>query len=148
MDIKQKKHEYYLKKKEQWNKASKNWYQKNKVWYLAKLKQDRKDRPEFWKERKRKWYLKHHDKMLEYHRNRNRKIREEFISQLGAKCIICGEDNKRFLHLDRIKGGIHSRQPDWIRKNLKEFQILCANHHNEKTCYKEIIWKKRKIRFL
>lgn len=134
-------HQEYLRNKESWNRASKKWYQKNKVEVLEKLKKDREDRPEFHRERKRKWYEKNKETILAYHRKRQSEIRDEIVGSLGGRCCICGEINRKWLHLDRIKGGPHDRTADWIKKHIKEFQVLCANHHNEKTCYKEIHWK-------
>ena len=147
MDKKQKKHEYYLKLKSQWNKASKAWYQRNKKKVLEEMKEDRKLRPEFWKARRNKWNNEHRQQIAKSSQERQKRMRVELLEKLGNKCIICGETNQRYLHLDRVKGGYHHRTMYWVKKHITEFQILCANHHNEKTCYKEIIWKGKNIRF-
>ena len=124
--------------KKQQRKASKTWYQKNRKKVLARHRARREADPETWNRKKRKWYHDNKDKMSEYHQSYRARWREKLLVILGGKCVICGETNKRWLHLDRIKGGPHDRSPKWIHKNIKQFQILCANHHNEKTVYKEI----------
>ena len=66
-------------------------------------------------------------------------LRQKTFEALGGKCIVCGESNKRWLHTDRIKGGRHTNNARWVYNHRDEFQILCANHHNEKTVYGEFL---------
>ena len=94
---KQKKHEEYIRYKAIWNRASKKWYLKNKEKVLAKLKEDRRLRPEFWKAKRKKWYEKNKDKISDYSRIRQINIRDEILKKLGNKCAICGEKNIKYL---------------------------------------------------
>lgn len=71
-------------------------------------------------------------------RDKNRRERAEALKLLGGKCIVCGVDNPHWLHLDYIPTSIgmryrHSRSLKFIRENLSDFRILCANHHYELT---------------
>lgn len=91
------------------------------------------------------------DKMKEYNRNRikkdpdvwrekNRKERIEVIEKLGSKCCVeyCTTNNPLHLHVDYVPtmigtGFRHPRHKKWILDNLKDFRLLCANHHYELT---------------
>lgn len=115
--IKEKRHQYYLSHKKEFEARNKS--------YPRELVHQ-------WQRNFRKRNKK---KILKYQREWYQKSREGIIYQLGGRCVICGENNIRFLHLDRIKGGKHRRDIGWLTKNVKEFQVLCANHHNEKTIY-------------
>jgi hypothetical protein len=66
--------------------------------------------------------------------------RRHLIDFLGGKCVVCGIDNPRMLQLDYIPGRYtpkhghrHPRYPAYVRKHREDFQLLCANHHQEKT---------------
>lgn len=93
--------------------------------------------------------LRHPEKMKEYNENRKKKNpnvwkdkaekeRIEIINALGGKCIVCGNDNKYHLHADYIPtmigtGYRHPRHKKWVLDNIKDFRLLCANHHSELT---------------
>ena len=93
------------------------------------------------------WKKEHPDKDREYRRNREnknpniwrdkvRKERLEKIKLLGGKCIACGANNLNWLHIDYIPTTKevpyrHPRHINYIRNHIKDFRILCANHHYE-----------------
>lgn len=67
---------------------------------------------------------------------RSEKIRREKLIILGNKCVVCGNSNP--LHLQvHYKPGIngygwrHPRHLAFIKNNKKDFEVLCANHHQE-----------------
>ena len=73
-------------------------------------------RPDLWK---KKYYQK----------------RDQVINALGGKCNICGETNYLWLRIGykKVLGWKHPRSAAFILKNLEDFQVLCANHHQEKS---------------
>lgn len=87
--------------------------------------------------------------MKEYNQNRLKKNpdawkqktqaeRLEIIKLLGGKCIACGVSNTSWLHIDYVPtmkgtGFRHPRHKKWVIDNIKNFRILCANHHYELT---------------
>ncbi len=67
-----------------------------------------------------------------------RRERLEAIRILGGKCFVCEAINPNWLHVDYIPtmrgtGGRHPRHLAFVRRNLKDFRLLCANHHYELT---------------
>lgn len=64
-------------------------------------------------------------------------LREKIFTALGDKCIKCGFNDKRALHVDHVKGtGSYERKKYsglnlyyYILKNIEsgDYQILCAN---------------------
>lgn len=74
-----------------------------------------------------------------YWKDKYNQERNEVIVALGGECIACGNKNPLHLHLDYIptmrgKGGFrHPRHKRWMLDNLKDFRVLCANHHTELT---------------
>lgn len=91
----------------------------------------------------------HPDAMKEYNKNRlaknpnvwkdkQRRERNGILEALGGRCIVCGASNKNWLHVDYIptmrnSKYRHPRHFKWVMENLKDFRILCANHHYELT---------------
>lgn len=73
-----------------------------------------------------------------YWKEKSKKEREEVLSALGSKCVVCGHNNSYHLHIDYIPtmigtGHRHPRHKKFILDNIKDFRILCANHHYELT---------------
>jgi predicted nucleic acid-binding Zn ribbon protein len=65
-----------------------------------------------------------------------RNERMDILTALGGKCIVCGVTNPNWLHTDYIPtmediGYRHPRHKRWVLDHLKDFRILCANHHYE-----------------
>lgn len=95
--------------------------------------------------------LRHPDKQTEYNKNRkekdpdvwrkkNRSERLEIIKALGGKCCVpeCTASNPFHFHFDYIPtmqgtGLRHPRHKAWVIENLKDFRLICANHHYELT---------------
>lgn len=78
------------------------------------------------------------DKDPDVWKNKYRKEREEVIEKLGGKCIACEVTNPNWLHIDYIPtmigtGYRHPRHKKWVLDNIKDFRLLCANHHYELT---------------
>jgi hypothetical protein len=95
------------------------------------------------------WHVEHPGAMQQYNenriqkhpdtwRNKTRGERLEIITLLGGKCIVCGITNVNWLHVDYIPTTRntpyrHPRHLKYVREHLKEFRLLCANHHYELT---------------
>ena len=75
-------------------------------------------------------------------RERVRRKRREILSLLGGKCVKCGQEDWRVLHIDHINGGglaerrsitpfspssFHKVIIDSVGRGEKKYQILCAN---------------------
>ena len=88
---------------------------------------------------RRRFYERHKERMSQYWKTWRRKKTEEIIQKLGGRCKVCKESNIRYLQFHYKKGGKHPRYKAWILKHIKDFKLLCANHHNELTVYKEIL---------
>lgn len=91
------------------------------------------------------------DKQKEYYKNavkrdptlnikRKKRDREEIIALLGGKCCVsyCEVCNPLHLHADYVPtmkntGYRHPRHRKWMIDNIKDFRLLCANHHYELT---------------
>ena len=96
-----------------------------------------------------KWHQENPEAMKKYNENRfvkvpgcwrekYRKERIESIELLGGKCVVCGVVNMNWLHIDykpttNGKPYRHPRHLKYIKENLKDFRLLCANHHYELT---------------
>jgi hypothetical protein len=65
--------------------------------------------------------------------------RQELIAMLGGKCAKCGcTEDLEFDHIDRDKksfdiGANYSRKIEDLLEELAKCQLLCADHHLEKT---------------
>jgi hypothetical protein len=76
--------------------------------------------------------------MREYMANRYHAKRDALIKELGGKCVRCGKIKD--LHIDHIDqkkktfraADIHSIREELIRKEMDNFQLLCAECHREK----------------
>lgn len=71
-------------------------------------------------------------------KNKYRSERNEVIQKLGGKCLACNVSNPNWLHIDYIPtmigtGYRHPRHKKWMLDNIKDFRLLCANHHYELT---------------
>lgn len=71
-------------------------------------------------------------------KDKQRRERVKILEALGGKCIVCSVTNKNWLHVDYIptmrnSKYRHPRHFKWVMENLKDFRILCANHHYELT---------------
>lgn len=64
--------------------------------------------------------------------------RQALLDELGGKCVKCGFDDYRALHIDHINGGGSKEQRDvpslsarykLIRAHPERYQLLCANHN-------------------
>lgn len=117
----QKSNEYYHSHKEQIRNSFLKNYEKNKDKILFRTSRYQKE---------------HKDKVNEWSRNRNKKLRETFISMYGGKCECCGETESVFLTIDHINGQIGRKKKETgetaYRKaiknyNPKEFRVLCMN---------------------
>ena len=98
-----------------------------------------------------KFRKEHPNSMKIYNQNRTAKNptawkdkwnseREEIIHNLGGKCIVesCLVTKQTWLHVDYIPTTIgskyrHPRHKRWVLDNIKDFRLLCANHHYELT---------------
>lgn len=74
------------------------------------------------------------------HKERRLKERTEIIRLLGGRCFVdyCNVENPYHLHADYVPtmkgtGYRHPRHIRWIRDNINDFRLLCANHHYELT---------------
>lgn len=74
-----------------------------------------------------------------YHREYSNKRRQRMIDYLGGHCVICGTtENLEFDHVDRDKKSFNIQKnmtlsnPD-VRAELDKCQLLCNEHHREKT---------------
>lgn len=99
--------------------------------------------------RVRSWKDENPGYMGKYNRNRVEKNpgayrdkaaadRAEIIRLLGGECVVCAVTNPKWLHVDFIpttrgRAFRHPRHLKWVRENIHDFRLLCANHHYELT---------------
>ncbi len=76
----------------------------------------------------------------DYMRARYHRKRAEYIAMLGGACSVCGSKKELELdHVDRTKKsfcvstGISNKPKAVMIEELKKCQVLCAQHHMEKT---------------
>ena len=95
------------------------------------------------------WHAAHPDSMVTYNRTRlvknpgfwrekSRSDRAAIIELLGGRCVVCGVTKLVWLHADYIPTTRallfrHPRHLAFVRANLSDFRVLCANHHYELT---------------
>lgn len=100
-----------------------------------------KSQQRYWERNPEEWRL-YNARALEKNPERWRdklcREREASLDLLGKRCVVCGVDNPWWLHIDYIpttrgKPFRHPRGPAFIRRNLADFRLLCANHHYELT---------------
>jgi len=127
-EIKEKRRKYYLLNKKAFRKRQLKYKEKGLTVKWAK-----------------EWVKNHKEKVRIQSNEWRRQRRQRVIEKLGGKCIICGHNNTRHLETDRIKGGRHSTS--YVFTHTEEFQILCANHHSEKTLYGSIIYEGKEYIF-
>lgn len=73
--------------------------------------------------------------LLKRHRDYNRALRNEVIDAYGARCVCCGETNRKFLTIDHVNSdGYADRQRrslmTWLKKNnfpKDRYQLMCYN---------------------
>jgi hypothetical protein len=112
--------------------SQKKYYKNNRSKIILRSKKWQKNNPDKCRVHKRQ-YNKDHDK------ERNQKIREQFLLMYGNKCNCCGEIFIEFLTIDHINGQKGTR----IKKTgrlayqiaMKEYRpdlyrILCYNCNN------------------
>lgn len=73
-----------------------------------------------------------------YYREKARAERLAILELLGGSCVVCGVVNPYWLHVDYIPTTRnlrhrHPRNIGFIRRNVADFRLLCANHHYELT---------------
>lgn len=137
--------EYYQKNREKLIKNQLEYHYKNKDKITKqRLKYKELGLTRIWAKR---FNEKNKEKIKNFYFKYRRDLNDEIFNILGNKCIICGHNNKRHLQKDRIKGGKHPSRLVWILAHINEFQLLCANHHNEKTAYKVIFYEGKEFRF-
>lgn len=90
------------------------------------------------------YYAQNRDRVLAYQRNVQRPLirvaRSKALLILGSKCIKCGFDDPRALHIDHINGGgcLEQRKLGTgvayleqvylsVKRNEGKYQLLCAN---------------------
>ncbi len=97
----------------------------------------------------RTWQTEHPEAMKGYrktqlaknpgmYKDKARKDRLEAIRLLEGCCVVCGVTNTNWLHVDYIPTNKaspfrHPRHLRFVRDHLKDFRLLCANHHYELT---------------
>lgn len=109
---------------------------------------------------RKRFHAKNPDSMKVYNRNRKAKNpnvwkdkyhadRNAVIKRLGGKCCVrkCGVKNPLHLHIDYIPtmigtGFRHPRHKKWMLDNIKDFRLICANHHYELTITGKIVGSK------
>lgn len=83
---------------------------------------------------------KRNDYMREYMANRYHSKMNALRSELGGICKMCGDKNGPF-HIDHIDASkktmraadIHSTSDSKVKKEIKNFQLLCGPCHKKKT---------------
>ena len=103
---------------------SKNWYHKTK---------------ERRRELMRDYRKRNREKIQQQQILNNKKRRMEILSMIGTKCVKCGFDDYRALHIDHVNGGGNKERKthshSWSYKFWKnalverkeDYQVLCAN---------------------
>ena len=127
------------------------YYPHCKLCQAAKKKAKRQSDPATYNAYQRSYYEKNKEKLLPRARKANakayRNMKAEILSLLGGKCAVCGIT--QFLQVDHVQGngGEHrGRTPNNHTTSLRDirnaaradeaegkYQLLCANHHYEKT---------------
>lgn len=138
---------YYLKNKKLCLARSTRYYKKNvnkiKLYSKNRYTELKNSDPNFlnkMNKRSKKSYRKFQDKRLSWQKQHHKKIRIELLSFLGiCECARCGFKDWRALQVDHIEGGGNearrqgnvSTNPrqylEVIKKNLEQYQVLCAN---------------------
>ena len=130
---------YYWKNKEDRLKKANEYYRKNREKILKRTKNNYEDRKT--KAKKdldyREIYIKRLETIRLWHRERNRKDREDALRAFGkVECAKCGFSDRRALHIDHINGGGNQERKKFkdpnkyhkhICKNVSNYQLLCAN---------------------
>lgn len=110
-----------------------------------KMKQYRKDNPEYFMRKRKEWYHKNQEFKKQYSRNRLKNIMFEvltYYSKGNIECICCGENIIGFLTIDHINGGGNKHRRDlgmknvagvnfysWLKRNdfPTGYQVMCFN---------------------
>ena len=134
--------EYYNANREKKLKYAREYYRAHRDIINSKNKErgERYGVKGLRKKWEKSYYARNKEKVLLETSIYRQETRKKIIVLLGGKCVVCGESNPRYLQTDRIKGGRHSTSVRWIAQHIKEFQLLCANHHHEKTNYGEVLY--------
>jgi hypothetical protein len=141
--------EYHKKNKVRRNELGKIYSEKNKDEIAKRQKNyEQKNRGKI-SSRKKKYYENNPDKLKERHdksSQRRDKEKKRLFDILGERCIICGEENRKFLTFDHINDDgnverkIHSglftniKNIEWDEGIIKSrYQVLCYNHNMSKN---------------
>lgn len=107
-----------------------------KIHYAGNIKKFHHSNPEAMKEYNKNRLLKNPNAW----KDKLHKERSHIIGLLGGKCCVkkCNVKNIYHLHIDYIPtmigtGYRHPRHRAWVVENIKDFRLLCANHHYELT---------------
>jgi len=147
--------QWYENNKERRKEYSRLWIKANHKRWLALGRQWRKNNPEKVRRSRKRWLdknpgysvsktreyrRKYPERYNGYARNQRQRIKSGVINLYGGRCKCCGETNPFFLTLDHVlnDGAKHrlkmGRPNDKIYrsifrggKQIREFQILCAN---------------------
>jgi predicted HNH restriction endonuclease len=121
--IKEKARKRYLAHRDERLKKMRDYYQSHKK-EMSERQKRTMQKPEN-KEKARKW-----------HRERDRKNRQDLIKLYGGKCCNCGFSDWRALQIDHINGGggeerkecsTYQYKKRLLTANGNKYQLLCAN---------------------
>ena len=99
-----------------------------------RIKGWQQENPEAMRSYGRKWSAKNPG----YYRDKARRERLAILELLGGRCVVCAVSNPYWLHVDYIPTTRdmpyrHPRNIGFVRRNMDDFRVLCANHHYELT---------------
>lgn len=83
--------------------------------------------------------MKTKEERRRYNLERYHRLRAEYIELLGGKCVVCGSvKNLEFDHTDRETKTVGRRSimnvsREWALEELKLCQLLCNQHHRDKS---------------
>lgn len=124
--------------REQVKQATKKWQKAHRTYSREWKRRLSKEQKERYLETARKYYHNNRERGNILNRERKRRIKSEFVKQLGSQCIICGYNKciaaLDFHHIDRTN---KEHKEDWKYKGFQgkiqsgKIQLLCANCHRE-----------------
>jgi len=139
-EMAQKAHLRYLRNKEHKIAKREEWRKNHPEEWNARIRKYRAKHPERTRQVAKEWYYANKEHVLVHLKIKRDNIRSEMIAAYGGKCACCGELNPRFLTLDHINGGGNTERVGlgWsgssIANHLKRkgwpqagYQLLCFN---------------------